>query len=87
MARRSFARYLPYVPLLIAVACGGPGEPAGEQPDAQEAPVDGGTAVVAETADFDAFNDMWTSPELDPGSDELRFFTNAALSCTPGLGG
>ena len=58
MARRPFARPLLSVPLLLALACGGPGEPAGEQPATEEAPVDGGTAVVAETADFDAFNEL-----------------------------
>ena len=58
MTRRPFARPLKFVPVLLALACGGPGEPAGEQPDAQEAPVDGGTVVVAETADFDAFNEL-----------------------------
>ncbi|HET6341978.1 MAG TPA: peptide-binding protein [Gemmatimonadota bacterium] len=58
MARCPFARPLLLVPILLALACGGPGEPAGDQPDTQEAPVDGGTAVVAETADFDAFNEL-----------------------------
>lgn len=53
MSARSAALYA----CLVSFACGG-GDPAGEGPDAAEAPVDGGTAVVATTSDFDAFNEL-----------------------------
>lgn len=43
--------------LILAVACGGGGE-AGEGPGAEGAPVDGGTVVIAEVSDFDAFNEL-----------------------------
>ncbi|MFN2384173.1 MAG: peptide-binding protein [Gemmatimonadota bacterium] len=43
--------------LLLALACRG-GDSAGEGPDAEESPVNGGTAVTSRTADFDAFNEL-----------------------------
>ncbi len=56
MSRRFRAR--PFLPALLplAFACGGAGESPGDRPARQEAPVDGGTVVVAEVSDFDAFN-------------------------------
>ncbi|MGH7557710.1 MAG: peptide-binding protein, partial [Gemmatimonadota bacterium] len=44
--------------LPLAFACGGAGESPGDRPARQEAPVDGGTVVVAEVSDFDAFNEL-----------------------------
>ncbi|HUP20594.1 MAG TPA: peptide-binding protein, partial [Gemmatimonadota bacterium] len=41
---------------LGAAACGG--ERAGEAPDREQAPVDGGTAVISRISDFDAFNQL-----------------------------
>lgn len=54
MSRRP--RLLSLVVALLA-ACGG-GERAGEAPGREEAPVRGGTAVVARVSDFDAFNEF-----------------------------
>jgi peptide/nickel transport system substrate-binding protein len=48
---------LPLGITLLLAACGG-GEPAGEGPGTADAPVDGGTAVVATVSDFDAFNEL-----------------------------
>lgn len=53
-----FRSLLPCIPVLIlAAACGGGGE-AGEGPGSEGAPVDGGTVVIAEISDFDAFNEL-----------------------------
>jgi peptide/nickel transport system substrate-binding protein len=53
-----FRTLLPHISVLIlAAACGGGGE-AGEGPGAEGAPVDGGTVVIAEISDFDAFNEL-----------------------------
>lgn len=54
---RSFPSTLSML-LPLVLACGGAGESPADRPAAQEAPVDGGTAVVAETSDFDAFNEL-----------------------------
>jgi peptide/nickel transport system substrate-binding protein len=48
---------LPLGIALLLTACGG-GEPAGEGPGTADAPVDGGTAVMATVSDFDAFNEL-----------------------------
>jgi peptide/nickel transport system substrate-binding protein len=42
--------------ILMALACGGPGPDV--EPDAESAPVTGGTAVVGVSADFDALNEL-----------------------------
>ncbi len=44
--------------LTLLAACSRGGESAGGRPDAESAPVNGGTAVVATVSDFDAFNDL-----------------------------
>src|SRR5687767_2227606 len=42
--------------ILMALACGGPGPDV--EPDAESAPVAGGTAIVGASADFDALNEL-----------------------------
>ena len=56
--------------VLFLVSCGG-GGPAGEGPDAEGAPVQGGTAVASRISDFDAFN-QFVSTDYDT-SQVLRY--------------
>ncbi|MBA3583742.1 MAG: hypothetical protein H0W36_04300 [Gemmatimonadetes bacterium] len=63
----------------LAVACSG-GE-AGEGPGAQGAPVDGGTAVIANTSDFDAFNELVsTDYETSQVLDNILFMNLVRLT-------
>jgi peptide/nickel transport system substrate-binding protein len=55
---------------MLFAACGGGGS-AGERPDAEEAPVEGGTAIVSRISDFDAFN-QFVSTDYET-SQVLRF--------------
>ena len=66
-------RFRSLAPVLLGLAwmaCGGEG-PAGERPGAEEAPVQGGTAVVSRVSDFDAFNQL-VSTDYDT-SQVLRY--------------
>lgn len=63
-------RHLLVLSLTALVACSGGGS-AGEGPGAEEAPVDGGTAVVSRISDFDAFNQL-VSTDYDT-SQVLRY--------------
>lgn len=90
MSPRSIARLCVAVTILLHPSCGGPGEPAGEPPATQEAPADGGTAVVAETSDFDAFNEL-VSTDYDTNQvmNDMLFMTlvdlDEDLNFTPSL--
>ena len=65
-----------FLPLLfLAAACSG-GEPAGEGPGTAEAPVDGGTAVVATVSDFDAFNELVSTDYDTNQTMSYMLFTN-----------
>ncbi len=66
MTRRFRAPIVLSAFLPLVLACGGAGESPGDRPPGQEAPVDGGTAVVAEVSDFDAFNRL-VSTDYDTG--------------------
>ncbi len=57
-------RWLPSFALLSLLLVGCGGTPAGEGPDAEGAPVQGGTAVVSRVSDFDAFN-QFVSTDYD----------------------
>ena len=63
-------RFVPALLLVALAACQGGGS-AGEGPDAEAAPVDGGTAVISRISDFDAFN-QFVSTDYDTGQ-ALRF--------------
>ena len=52
----AWLRSTPILLILPLIGCGS--EPAGEGPGTAGAPVDGGTAVVVTTSDFDAFNEL-----------------------------
>ncbi|MGH7564531.1 MAG: peptide-binding protein [Gemmatimonadota bacterium] len=80
MTRRFRTRSLLSALLPLVFACGGAGESPGDQPAAQEAPVDGGTAVVAEVSDFDAFNAL-VSTDYDTNQvmDNMLFMTLVRL--------
>src|SRR5688572_21241258 len=56
-------RSLPLLALVALAACGQGGS-AGEGPDAEAAPVQGGTAIVSRISDFDAFN-QFVSTDYD----------------------
>jgi peptide/nickel transport system substrate-binding protein len=55
---------------VLLAACSGGGS-AGERPDAEEAPVQGGTAIVSRISDFDAFN-QFVSTDYDT-SQTMRY--------------
>lgn len=65
---------------LSIVTCRG-GEGAGEGPGSEGAPVDGGTVVIANTSDFDAFNELVsTDYETSQVMDNMLFMNLVRLS-------